>query len=107
MKHRSITVTGDYQGRPITRNAELIICDKCGCETFVIFVLRGSHQHIQCSACHNTYCNGQCALLSPEEAFAPSTPLGHLQPPAAQPPDRAAETSITHSTAPPPVRKEN
>lgn len=37
---------------------QLCICP-CDCDTFIIYMI-GTHQHIQCTACDASYCDGKC-----------------------------------------------
>lgn len=57
MKTRSVTVH-DAAGQAVA--ADLLICAKCGNDTFVIYAVRGTHSHLQCLECDEVYCDGSC-----------------------------------------------
>lgn len=40
--------------------ARVYVCAGCDSEHFHIFLIDGRHQHIQCSACGVSYCDGTC-----------------------------------------------
>jgi hypothetical protein len=54
------------------KNAHVVVCDKCGGKTFMIFFIsvpdkrdgmetvHHQHQHVQCILCDSTYCDGLC-----------------------------------------------
>lgn len=41
--------------------AHVILCPECGSDSFHFFVLEGGHDHMQCTKCDETYCDGSCA----------------------------------------------
>lgn len=43
-----------------TVRAEVIICPKCKSDTFHVYVLEGGHNHLQCTECDESYCDGKC-----------------------------------------------
>lgn len=64
METRAVLVDGinPRTGEPIKRAALLIVCDRCGNDSFHVIVV-GGHNHLQCMVCHTSYCsnNGQCS----------------------------------------------
>lgn len=47
----------DLNGRDVL--AELVVCPNCSHKEFVIFMV-GKHQHVQCTSCLETFCDGTC-----------------------------------------------
>jgi hypothetical protein len=43
-----------------TTRATLIVCPECGGLHFAIFVVGAAHQHLQCSECGTSFCDGAC-----------------------------------------------
>lgn len=39
---------------------DVIICDRCDGEDFVIYSVLG-HTHLQCVGCDKTFCSGECS----------------------------------------------
>jgi hypothetical protein len=59
MKTRQIRVTSRTDGA--TAGAELIVCELCNKNKFLIYTIAGhDHAHLQCANCSETYCNGTC-----------------------------------------------
>lgn len=56
MKTVPVTVK-DKDGRAVA--AKLIVCPNCQETKFIIFMI-GSHQHLQCGHCDETFCDGTC-----------------------------------------------
>lgn len=40
--------------------ARVYVCKDCGNDKFHIFVVGGVHQHVQCTQCNTSYCDGTC-----------------------------------------------
>lgn len=57
MKTKIIEVR-DQDGVPA--EAELMICDKCDGDKWVMYFLWGTHNHAQCAACGTVFCDGRC-----------------------------------------------
>ena len=56
-EHSNVT---DLAGRVVP--ADVVVCERCSGMAFFCFMIRGQHQHIQCIACGESYCDGTCAL---------------------------------------------
>jgi hypothetical protein len=50
----------------------------CGGEKFFSYIVQGGHQHLQCTSCGESYCDGACALHSPVAAETIDFPPGLL-----------------------------
>ena len=48
--------------------ATLMICGECGCQTFFLYMVGAArqHQHVQCTQCGESYCDGKCAVAGKE-----------------------------------------
>ena len=64
METRAATVT-DQRG--IVVEADVIICPTCGNDTFHIYLVKGRHQHLQCVSCADSFCDGSCGSIAPDE----------------------------------------
>lgn len=51
-------VVTDKDGKK--HSADIVVC-KCGNETFHLFVIAEKHQHVQCTSCGVSFCDGSCA----------------------------------------------
>ena len=43
------------------RCASKATCEMCGFDRFIVFVIEGRHQQLQCAQCWTSYCDGSCA----------------------------------------------
>lgn len=70
MKSRTIKIH-DVHGNEA--EAQLFVCDRCGAEAFVVFVIGGKHQHFQCNNCGTSYCDGSCGVPQPAMTTNPGS----------------------------------
>jgi hypothetical protein len=63
METKDVKVTDKF-GEEIP--AELIICPECRGEEFNIYTIGANHNHLQCTACGRSFCQGGC-----DEVFIP------------------------------------
>jgi len=50
-------------------SADLVICPECQNDGFHLFVIGTNHNHLQCSACGKSFCQGGCAELFVPEGW--------------------------------------
>ena len=48
--------------------ARVYVCANCGHNAFQIFLINGRHQHVQCTECGVSYCDGSCGGISTQKA---------------------------------------
>jgi transposase-like protein len=52
------TVVTDQAGMAVL--AKVVACPKCGNDAFNIFIVGEKHQHLQCTKCQESFCDGSC-----------------------------------------------
>lgn len=52
------TLVTDKDGSQVP--AKLIVCPQCNESKFFIYVIGEKHQHLQCTWCEATFCDGKC-----------------------------------------------
>lgn len=60
MNTREVTVE-DKDGKVV--KATMVVCPSCGNNEFILLQIEG-HDHLQCAACDNSFCDGSCGLKS-------------------------------------------
>ena len=59
MPTRRAIVSGDG----FRAEADVIVCPNCGGDSFYIFLISSKHNHLQCTKCDESFCDGSCAGL--------------------------------------------
>lgn len=68
IKTRRVTVTAQ-DGTGDAADADILLCGKCDSDgpfyVYLVLVHGGKHQHLQCSVCQQSYCDGGCSNRIP------------------------------------------